>query len=158
MYSLIQQIIIKDLPKILQNYGIGDRMNTLPELMKITKKMSLLYAEDEEIIGQTTNIIFKSMFKKALLVENGQIALNEFIKGAYDIVVTDIHMPILDGFELSMKLKDTSTDLPILITSALVSKKMGDKFKERGIYYLKKPFNLDDLMKALSEILIKSES
>jgi len=80
------------------------------------------------------------MFKNALLVKNGQIALNEFIKGVYDIVVTDINMPILDEFELAMKLKDTSTDLPILITLALVSKKMGDKFKERGILLSQKTF------------------
>ena len=132
-------------------------MDNLSKIMKITKNMSLLYAEDEEVLGNTTNIIFETIFKKSLLVDNGQKALDAFNANTYDIVITDVHMPVMDGYELAMKLKEISEDLPILITSAFINDKMAEKFKTKGIYYLKKPFDLEKLVSTLDEMLNKCE-
>lgn len=128
-------------------------MDNLGKLKEIAKDLSVLYAEDDEFIGNTTNIMFQSIFKNSLLVDNGQKALNAFKENNYDLVVTDVKMPVMNGYELAMELKRIAKDLPIMITSAFINKEMSEKFKKKGIFYLKKPFNLDELVLALFDML-----
>lgn len=127
-------------------------MDYLDKLKEISKNFTVLYAEDEEFIGTPINIILRSLFKKVTYVDNGALALEKFKEERSDIAIMDVKMPSMNGYELAMELKRLSKKLPILVTSGFIGKKMTEEFRNSGIYYIRKPFNLETLIRELYEI------
>lgn len=127
-------------------------MEYFKELKKIGHNLSILYAEDDEVVAQTTEMVLSSIFGKVKLVMNGQDALKEFENHKYDLVITDLKMPVMDGYELSKRVKKIRKDIPIVIFSAYIEEKMKAKFEEMGIFYIKKPFRPDIFFKTLYEV------
>jgi YesN/AraC family two-component response regulator len=74
-------------------------------------------------------------------------------------VITDIQMPVMDGVEMSRRIKELNPDALIIVTTAFNEKPYMQKTHEIGITdYLKKPVVKDDLMQALrrcAEVLLK---
>lgn len=95
---------------------------------------------------------------------NGQEALQILMSQTFDLVISDIVMPIMDGFELLHKIKRTPQIgyLPvILLTSQAESENRIKSYKEKADAFLPKPFNIDELIVLCinlieNRILIKS--
>lgn len=63
-----------------------------------------------------------------------------------DVIVSDIEMPVMDGYEMVKRIRETDTDTPILFSSGRVSPKDVVKGYELGVNnYLKKPFLPEEL-------------
>jgi DNA-binding response OmpR family regulator len=84
------------------------------------------------------------------LVRNGRVALRHLEKGHYDLLLTDLQMPELDGISLIKKLRAEQLDLPIIILSAYGMEKMADEAIELGAdELLCKPFDSNTLKKKI---------
>ncbi len=87
--------------------------------------------------------------------ENGREALVKIDKGFYDLVISDIMMPWMDGFELMEQLNNEKyKGIPILIVSARTSE--SDKMKvldDGALDFLTKPFNPKELSQRVANIL-----
>ena len=132
-------------------------MDYSKELQKIAKNLSVLHAEDDEIVSNLCNMILKRFFKTADIATNGKEALGSFIINKYDIVITDLYMPEMNGFELANELRKINNELPVMILSGYIQADMVKKFKEQNIYYLKKPFGASKFIELIHEMCIKRE-
>jgi PAS domain S-box-containing protein len=121
----------------------------------------LLLADDSE----DNRAIIKAFLKAApITVEtavNGQEAAEKFMAGKYDLVLMDMQMPVMDGYEATKKIraweeKNGAPGTRIIAFTASVLKEDIDKALAAGCtFFLTKPIKKAALFKALSEILNK---
>lgn len=89
---------------------------------------------------------------------NGKEGLKAWEKHRPEIIISDIDMPIMDGFEMVKRIRETDGDTPILFASALTSPKDVKKGYEMGVNnYVKKPFAPDELDAHIHAILKMKE-
>lgn len=114
---------------------------------------SVLIVDDDRDIREALRIYFMSDFDEVLLAENGEAALEILQEKRPQVVILDIMMPVMDGFECAKKIRETS-NVPIIFLSA----KDQDLDKIKGLDiggddYLTKPFNpLELLARAKSQV------
>jgi diguanylate cyclase (GGDEF)-like protein/PAS domain S-box-containing protein len=83
------------------------------------KNCNILYVEDEELLQDLLKGVLKNKSKNIFLANNGEEGLDLYQKHDIDIVITDIVMPFLDGFEMARKIKDIDRNQYIMVLSAL---------------------------------------
>ena len=123
------------------------------------KGKRLLVAEDNPMLRKLTENIIKGLEAECTLAENGREAL-ELMKGSdFDLIVTDIFMPELDGYELVKAVRSNGNDVPIIgVTAATVGDET-DRLLEVGAdLVLSKPITKKSLESAWAEWLEKSVS
>lgn len=138
--------------------------NNLKELCELSKDLEILYVEDDLPLQQKTQTMLKNIFKKVDTAQNGkeawQMYTERFDKEGryYDIVVTDIKMPIMDGVELSKKILGNNNAQAIVVTSAHDESKYLIEFINIQIKrFIKKPFTLSTVVNTFYD-LIRSNS
>jgi len=117
-------------------------------------ELRILLAEDNMM-----NIFFmKQLFKRwrinADIAENGAEVLNLLSEKNYDVILMDMHMPVMDGMQATLKIRQLSDPIKantyIIALTASVSDNIQKKVKECGMdNYLHKPFQLDELKEML---------
>ncbi|MBI4654509.1 MAG: sigma-54-dependent Fis family transcriptional regulator [Nitrospirae bacterium] len=108
--------------------------------------LRILVVEDEEI---TLNNILDTLKEEGYPAEgtkDGYNALERLEKCRYDIVITDIKMPRMNGIELLEKVKEKNPDTEVIIITGYGSVGSAVEAMKKGAYdYITKPFDLDDL-------------
>lgn len=87
---------------------------------------------------------------------NGQEALTQIRQQSYDLIITDIIMPVMDGFELLTQIRNDMAikDLVVIVSSASVSDAERQKTEEMGgTAFLAKPIDVDYLLQLISQYL-----
>ena len=126
---------------------------------KIAKLQSvkILFVEDEidlvTIISDTLTKL-NANFKTA---QNGQIALDKFKEESdFDLIVTDINMPVMNGLELIKNIRDIDKDIPVIIMSAHTEPEYIKSAEELGVdNYLLKPFDFIKFINIISTLEFK---
>jgi len=88
------------------------------ELKNITKNLTLLYVEDENELRESVKVYLSKLFAKVISAKNGKDGLECYKKDQFDIVVSDIQMPIIDGLKMSQAIKEIDQNQEIIIISA----------------------------------------
>ena len=125
------------------------------ELSAITLNKTILIAEDDDNNYRLLCEILKSPGYKIIRAKNGIEAL-EIVKSApeIDLILMDIKMPVLDGFEATRKIKDTHPDIPLIALTSYTSE--SDKKIASNIGFadfISKPYSRKILIDALNRIL-----
>lgn len=111
------------------------------------RAITLLYVEDDNDIRIATGRCLKRHFLSYYEAPNGQEGLEMFRQYKPDIVLTDITMPIMDGLEMSRRIKQEDENVPIIAISAHNEIDFFVEAIEIGIdHYLLKPTNLGVLL------------
>jgi CheY-like chemotaxis protein len=85
---------------------------------------------------------------------NGRIALKYFEQSAFDLLLTDLQMPEVDGITLIKKLRNENKKLPIIVLSAFGMEKMTEDAVKLGANkVLSKPFDSNTLKQTIEEQL-----
>jgi len=137
-------------------------MTDLHILIEQTKTLSLLYVEDNERTRMETLETLALFFEKITLAADGQDAIEKFSAEDFDLIITDINMPNLNGIEMIKRIRVLDGHIPIIILSAHDETNYFTKTIRFGIEaYLLKPFDIEDLIsvfqKVTEHILIKRE-
>lgn len=93
-------------------------MDTVRELLKYSSKLSVLYIEDDGELRKNTSIFLNDIFSSVDEAEDGSDGLEKYRKKNYDIVITDLTMPKIDGISLIKTVKKEKPSQAIVITSA----------------------------------------
>ena len=121
---------------------------------------NILVVEDEKIVRSNICELLEEEGYKVETVNNGAEALQKLNLFLPDLVITDIVMPILDGYELIKKIQEnpvTST-IPVILLSAKVEiEARREGMKIGADDYLTKPFKSQDLLEAVATRLNKRE-
>jgi two-component system capsular synthesis sensor histidine kinase RcsC len=92
-----------------------------------------------------------------ILVGDGRQALAVLAQNEVDLVLTDIHMPIMDGYALIEALRQTHPQLPVLAFSAVTGAEQVDEWRRRGFAnYITKPASLKQLEKGLLSLGLRA--
>ncbi len=120
---------------------------------------SVLLVEDDSQIREVIGDYFGRRDKIALdFAEDGNIGLTKFLNGSYDLIVLDIMMPGLDGFELCKIIRKKS-DVPIVFLTGKVREEDVLYGYELGADdYIVKPFSIKILYSKLIAILERAKS
>jgi len=89
------------------------------KLLEETKKLKLLYVEDNREARESTLLILNDMFDDIVVAEDGRDGLQKYKNGSFDIVITDISMPNMDGLEMSKNIKEIDYSQSIIVLTAL---------------------------------------
>lgn len=114
--------------------------------------MSLLVVEDDK---EAQDIICRMLAKKfpafpLRSADNGVMGLQLFLEHHPDIVVTDIHMPVMDGIEMAGKIRATGLDTCFIVLTGYSDKQYLDKFSKIGFCeYIVKPVDFAQLFAAI---------
>ncbi len=129
----------------------------------INKKYYILIAED----GNINFLLLKKVIQKVVAceceiirAENGQIAI-DICKTNYDIdlVLMDIEMPIMNGFDATLQIKRFYPDLPIIAQTAYTSKENRGKALKVGCSdFISKPIRKERIAEVLSKYLYECNS
>ena len=106
----------------------------------------ILVIDDEKAIRRSIKEILEFEKHKVEEAEEGQMGFNMALKGEYDIILSDIKMPKLDGIELLQKLIENNIPSTIIIMSGHGNIETAVDAVKRGAYdYLAKPIDLNRL-------------
>jgi len=126
-------------------------------MSKILENLTILIVEDENETRKLMQDVMQGEFAKIVSAQNGDEGLKKFEKYNTDIVVTDIAMPISDGLDMAMQIKEISKDTPVVVLSAHSEKEKLLKAIDVGIdKYVIKPIDMDEFLTTL-EIVAKSK-
>lgn len=115
--------------------------------------LNILLVEDDKDLNMVTTSYLKEAGYQVKSVYNGLDALKVFEEEKFDLILSDIMMPLCDGYELAREIRSFNSEIPILFMSARddkPSKQLGYKV---GIDdYITKPFDLDELVFKINAI------
>ena len=116
-------------------------------------KPQILIVDDCDAIREAIASVLKTRGYEVATAVDGQDALAKFALVRPDLLVTDLAMPRMDGFELCRKLRETSS-VPIIVVASQRSGGEGSKAFEAGANaFLVKPFDLAELTAQVKKLL-----
>jgi EAL domain-containing protein (putative c-di-GMP-specific phosphodiesterase class I) len=111
----------------------------------------LLVDDDEAILRGYSRLLTKHGFQ-VVTAGDGDAAQRALTTGAYDVIVTDIDMPKLDGIELLERARRHDLDVPVLLVTGAPTLETAIQGVERGaLRYLLKPVDPGQLIKAAAD-------
>lgn len=124
------------------------------ELIEKLKSLTLLYAEDEEGIRKNIADSLSYYVKEVLEASNGQEAYELYLEKKPDIIMTDIHMPILNGIDFVKKVRELDKSVPIIMITAHTDKEyLLQAIELKMEKYIVKPIELDVLFDVFKKCL-----
>lgn len=123
-------------------------------LDKISKNLTVLFVEDDAATRISIKMLLDSFFKIVFLAKNGEEGLKLFEQNKPDIVITDITMPIMNGLEMSKKIRIKKPLQKIIIISAHQDSEFILNFIEMGIDgYIIKPIQKKQFFNTIQRVL-----
>jgi len=125
----------------------------IKELATEAKGISILYVEDDPSIQMTFGSLFKTIFSDISLANNGREGLELYKSRNFDIIISDIQMPEMDGIEMCTQIKEINNRQNIIITSAFEESRFLLKLIHIGIdNFIPKPPERRLLFNALLKV------
>ncbi len=119
-------------------------MNIFKKLQEKAKYLTILCVEDEKDLRESIVLFLKKFFKSVDSAEDGLQGFKKYMSNHYDIVLTDIQMPKMDGLELLKEIKRMHPDRQGIILSAFDHKEYLLKAIEvRVDHYITKPIDVN---------------
>ncbi len=117
--------------------------------MKSTStKHTVLVIDDDNVIRDLVTEYLQIIGFSTLQAEDGKIGVKMFEEQSPDLVLLDLHMPEMDGFEVLQAIESRSKDVPVIIISGVGSQKDTTKALRLGAWdYITKPFQELDILK-----------
>ena len=99
---------------------------TKENILKFRKTLNVLYVEDDIAVKDMMEDMLENIFDKVTFAINGQDGLETFTKNlnnfqetkAFDLILSDIGMPIMDGITMGQKIREIDTKIPIIYLTA----------------------------------------
>lgn len=118
----------------------------------------ILVVEDDKELNRTVCSFLNHSGYEATGCLNGEEAYDELYAGVFDLIVSDIMMPGIDGFELARTVRELNENIPILFMTArddIASKQRG--FRIGVDDYMVKPIDLDELFLRIGALLRRAK-
>ena len=116
---------------------------------KLFKSVVMVIDDDEINLLLAKTILEKKLRCEVITAESGVKGLEMLRREAVDVLLLDIDMPIMDGFETLRHIREEANlkDLPVIMLTAAADKETVVKVAKQGIEgYIKKPFMPDELI------------
>jgi len=141
-------------PVVAFTAGVSLELNDVP---KPIASLKILVAEDNLMEQTTLKHLLEGIGCQVILVGNGKEAIDEFENGEFDVVLMDILMPVMDGFEATRLIREreriTGGSVPVVALTSYSLKAIQEKCVSVGMNgYLAKPVAKNKLVEALQRL------
>lgn len=119
---------------------------------------NILVVEDNPDMRELFCTVLSGSGYSCMPAENGQEALDIMDREYIDLIVADVMMPVMDGYELTHTIRDAGNDIPILIVTA--KDQFGDMqkgFRTGADDYMVKPINVKELVLRVEALLRRAK-
>ena len=119
----------------------------------------ILVVEDDSSISDVVSTALRFQGHSVTQAEDGAAGLRLAMAGGVDLLVLDVMLPGLDGFEVCRRLRESGVDVPVLFLTARDETEHRIRgFATGGDDYLTKPFSVDELVMRVAAILRRTTS
>ena len=121
--------------------------------IELIKTLRVLYVEDEIALRDITSSSIESIISKLVVADNGKEGLEKFNNGEFDLIITDLSMPVMDGITMIKEIRKINATIPIVVTTAFGSQNEEvEKLQEIGMSaYIMKPVDVMKLLQTIDE-------
>jgi len=114
----------------------------------------ILVVDDEPMIREILRETLEQEGYRVSEAENGKVAYDKIHEIGYDLVLTDVKMPVMDGFTLMKNLGDMTDSLPVIVITSFSDIDVAVDAIRLGAYdYLVKPFNISQVTMSVQRAL-----
>ncbi|MBQ8598415.1 MAG: response regulator transcription factor [Lachnospiraceae bacterium] len=119
---------------------------------------NILIAEDDYDVCQLFKHVLLQKGYSVTTVSNGEEALDVMEKEQFDLLISDIMMPVMDGYELVRQMREVNEEIPVLmITAKDAFDDMQKGFLSGTDDYMVKPVNLDEMLLRVAALLRRAK-
>lgn len=146
-----------DLYAILYGQGVQVEQEITTKTISENKTKRILLVDDSAMYRKMESDALTAIGYQVDLGINGEDGLVQLEKNQYDLLITDIEMPVLDGFEFIKKVKQNEkfNSIPVVALSTRTSDKDREKGKAVGFDYHLEKFRKDEVLQLVTDILKK---
>jgi two-component system, chemotaxis family, sensor kinase CheA len=140
---------------LLHSLRQGSWRNIVPAVESVVTKNRLLLVEDSIIIRTQMQRLLKGAGYNVTVAENGLLGLQQVQAQEFDLVLSDVEMPEMSGLEMTTKIRQQYTHLPIVLITTLASPedKLRGQAAGANAYLTKGDFNQQLLFKTLDQLI-----
>ena len=121
-------------------------------------KVNILLVEDEEAIRENLKLNLELEDYKVVAVERGNQALEKFKSEKFHLILLDVMIPEINGFDVLKIIRLQNTQIPVLfLTAKNTSSDIIEGLKIGADDYITKPFNLEELILRIQKLLFRSQ-
>lgn len=137
---------------MLQNETVRDQgPHPIPTL---GGKRRVLVVDDDKAIQTLLSRTLSFMGHDVHVAGNGLEAMTLFLTGSYDLVITDVQMPLMNGFELSRRVKEQSSKTPVIVVTGGCGDAHWEELNPNCVdAIIPKPFKLKELERTVQGLL-----
>ncbi len=149
---------IFDIPKVQTNHENSPQKGQLEhEGQKKFNEEQILIVEDDEINFQVLRSILMSVNLKCDRAVDGKKAVEMFLNNKYSLILMDVQLPQMNGWEATMKIRENNAEIPIIAVTAYASDPTRKKSMEAGCNdFVTKPINKIRLIQVIDKYLHKN--
>jgi CheY-like chemotaxis protein len=126
------------------------------EVLEPLKSKRILIVDDDDILREFLDQVLRSFNFEVTSVNNAGLALDLLTKETFGLVLTDIQMPVMDGWELAENIKQISPGIPVIFMTGMDRSEVEKKIKNMDIdSILFKPFTFTLIKTTLDDYLAK---
>lgn len=119
--------------------------------------MRILLVEDEENISEVVKLNLEMEDYEVVHTDNGREAIRIFHEQHFDLLILDVMLPEIDGFQICEQVRLTNLDVPIIfLTAKDTAPDRITGLKKGADDYLTKPFNLEELLLRVQNLIKRS--
>ena len=126
------------------------------------RSLRILVAEDHPVNRKYLSILLQRLGHEATFCDNGKLALNALVQGDYELVLMDIHMPVMDGLTATRAIRALPwphSQVPIIALTADVLQEARDQAKAAGVNaFIAKPVKQEDLEPVMAEVIARAKA
>jgi len=151
---------IMDALRLKAVIGIQPSTATKPVSEKPEKPYHVLLAEDNRTNQLIATALLQQSGIETIIANDGKEALELYKehRNGIDLILMDLHMPIMNGYEAAEKIRELSGEVPIVAMTADVILGVRDKCEQSGIFhYISKPFDPERFIQTIKGLIIESE-
>lgn len=131
----------------------GQSNQTAESEYKPLKDKSVLIAEDNLMIRMLTRKLLENLGAQVLEAENGALALKQFKENRFDLVISDIFMPQLDGYGLCHAIRSLDMKIPIIgVTAATIGEEVDKMLAAGANQVIAKPIDSKALLTVIEDL------
>lgn len=121
---------------------------------RVKKEIHVLIAEDNVLNQRIIEILIKRMGWSCTLVADGFEAVSACFDGDYDVVLMDIDMPVMNGWDATIEIRKNDPKIPIIALTAYSEESFKKKSFECGMnLFLSKPYNKEEIYEAILKVV-----
>lgn len=119
-----------------------------------TQALHILLAEDDDDIADLIVVLLEEASIQVTRVGNGALAVDAVNEGQFDLILMDIHMPVIDGYAATEMIRNNGFSTPIVIMSASSVESDRSKAEQLGCDgFLVKPVDVSDIIAIANQVI-----